>query len=66
MESGRDDMIKSEMKNCIYDINRAGTKISSFSSGKIGKYEYLTGEEIQQHKIIHRAEFSYLPHWESI
>ena len=27
-----------------YDINREATKISALSSGKISKYEYLTGE----------------------
>ena len=26
-----------------YDINRETAKISALSSGKIGKYEYLTG-----------------------
>ena len=29
-----------------YDINREAAKISDLSSGKIDKYEYLTGEEI--------------------
>ena len=29
-----------------YDINREAAKISGLSSGKIDKYEYLTGEEI--------------------
>ena len=29
-----------------YDINREDAKISALSSGKISKYEYLTGEEI--------------------
>ena len=29
-----------------YDINREAAKISALSSGKLGKYEYLTGEEI--------------------
>ena len=29
-----------------YDINREIAKISALSSGKIDKYEYLTGEEI--------------------
>ena len=29
-----------------YDINRKAAKISALSSGKIDKYEYLTGEEI--------------------
>ena len=29
-----------------HDINREAAKISTLSSGKIDKYEYLTGEEI--------------------
>ena len=29
-----------------YDLNREAPKISALSSGKIDKYEYLTGEEI--------------------
>ena len=29
-----------------YDFNSEATKISALSSGKIDKYEYLTGEEI--------------------
>ena len=29
-----------------YDTNREVAKISALSSGKIDKYEYLTGEEI--------------------
>ena len=29
-----------------YDINRKVTGISALSSGKIDKYEYLTGKEI--------------------
>ena len=28
------------------DINREASKISALSSGKIDKYEYLTGEKI--------------------
>ena len=29
-----------------YDINRKAAEISALPSGKIGKYEYLTGKEI--------------------
>ena len=29
-----------------YDINRGVAKISALSSGKIDKYEFLTGEDI--------------------
>ena len=47
-----------------YDINREAAKISPLSSGKIDKYEYLTGEEIlpsNQQQIIEQAEFTYSP-----
>ena len=39
-----DDKIKDEKLQ--YNINRETTKISTLSSGKIDKHEYLTGEEI--------------------
>ena len=39
-----DDKIRHEKLQ--YDINREAAKISTLSSGKIGKYEYLAGEEI--------------------
>ena len=29
-----------------YDINRDAAKLSALTSGKIYKYDYLTGEEI--------------------
>ena len=47
-----------------YDINREAAKISALSSGKIDKYEYLTGEEIlpsNQKQIIEQAKFTYSP-----
>ena len=47
-----------------YDINREAAKISALSSGKIGKYEYLTGEEIlpsNQQQIIEQYKFTYSP-----
>ena len=47
-----------------YDINREAAKISALSSGKIDKYEYLTGEEIlpsNQQQIIEQAKFNYSP-----
>ena len=47
-----------------YDINREVTKISALSSGKIHKYEYLTGEDIllsNQQQIIEQAKFTYSP-----
>ena len=39
-----DDKIRYEKLQ--YDINRDAAKVSALSSGKIDKYEYLTGEEI--------------------
>ena len=47
-----------------YDINREAGKISAVSSGKIYKYEYLTGEDIlpsNQKQIIEQARFTYSP-----
>ena len=45
-----------------YDINREAAKISALSSGKIHKYEYLTGEDIlpsNQQQIIEQTKFTY-------
>ena len=39
-----EDQIRDE--KLPYDINREAPKILALSSGKIDKYEYLTGEEI--------------------
>ena len=47
-----------------YDINREAAKISVLSSGKLHKYEYLTGEDIlpsNQQQIIEQAKFTYSP-----
>ena len=57
-----EDQIKDEKLQ--YDINREAAKISALSSGKLDKYEYLTGEEIvpsNQQKIIQQATFNYSP-----
>ena len=49
-----DDQIRDEKLK--YDINREAAKVSALSSNKIGKYQYLTGEEIlpsnQKKKVI--------------
>ena len=50
---------KTKYENVQYNINREVAKISALSSGKIDKYEYLTGEEIlpsDQSKIIEQAK----------
>ena len=39
-----DDQINDEKLQ--HDMNRETARISALSSGKINKYEYLTGEEI--------------------
>ena len=46
----------------LHDINREITKVSALSSGKINKYEYVTGEEIlpsNWRQIIEQAKFAY-------
>ena len=46
-----------------YDINREAAKISALSSGKIDKYEYLTGEEIlpsDQKRVINKLSLHIL------
>ena len=55
-----DDQIRDEKLQ--YDINKEAAKISALSSGKIDKYEYLTGEEIllsNQKQIIEQDKFTY-------
>ena len=45
-----------------YDINWKAAKIAALSSGKIGQYDYLTGEEIlpsNQKQIIEQVKFTY-------
>ena len=57
-----DDKIRDEKLQ--YDINREAAKISALSSGKIHKYEYLTGEDIlpsNQQQIIEQAKFTHSP-----
>ena len=47
-----------------YDINREAAKISALSSGKIHKYEYLTGEDIlpsNQQQVIEQVKLTYSP-----
>ena len=57
-----DDKIEDE--KIQYDINREAAKISALSSGKIDKYEYLTGEEIlpsDHSTVTEQAKFTYSP-----
>ena len=57
-------MIRLEIKKLRYDIDREAAKISALSSGKLHKYEYLTGEDIlpsNQQQIIELAKLTYSP-----
>ena len=54
------DQIRDEKLH--YDINRKAAEISVLSSGKIDKYEYLTGKKIlpsNQQQIIEQAKFTF-------
>ena len=56
------DQIKDEKLR--YNINREAAKISALSSGKLHKYEYLTGEDIlpsNQQQIIEQTKFNNSP-----
>ena len=55
------DQIKDEKLQ--YDINREAAKTSALSSGKLPKYEYLTGEDIllsNQQQIIEQQNLRIL------
>ena len=57
-----DYKISDEKLQC--NINRDAAKISALSSGKIDKYEYITGDKIlssNQRQIIEQANFEYSP-----
>ena len=55
-----EDKIRNEKLQ--YDTNKEAAKISALSSGKIDKYECLTGEEIlssNQSRIIEQVNFTH-------
>ena len=57
-----DDKIRYEKLQ--YDIKREAAKVSPLSSGKIEKYEYLTGKEIlpfDKRRVTEQAKFTYSP-----
>ena len=57
-----DDQIRDEKLQ--RDTNREAAKIAALSSGRLHKYEYLTGEDIlpsNQQQIIEQARFTYSP-----
>ena len=56
------DQIRNEKLQ--FDINSEAAKISALSSGRIRKYEYLTGEDIlpsNQQQIIEQTKFNGSP-----
>ena len=55
-----DEKIKDEKLH--YNINREAAKMLALSSGKVDKYDYLTGEEIvpiDQSQIVQQTEFAF-------
>ena len=45
-----------------YDLDREAAKISALSSGELGKYEYLTGEDLgYKPGVAEKAQFEYSP-----
>ena len=45
-----------------YDLDRQAAKISALSSGKLDKYEYLTGEDLgYKPDVVQKAKFEYSP-----
>ena len=57
-----DDQIRDEKLQ--YEINKEAAEISALSSGKIDKYEYLTGKDIlpsNQQQIIEEAKSTSSP-----
>ena len=57
-----DDQIRD--KKLQYDINKEAAKISALSSGKLHKYEYLTGKDIlpsNQQQLTEQTKFMYSP-----
>ena len=53
---------KIKQNQADYDLYRKNAKISALSSGKLGKYEYLTGEDLgYRPDPIEKAKFEYSP-----
>ena len=45
-----------------YDLDRESAKISTLSSGELGKYEYLTSEDLgYKPGVAEKAKFEYSP-----
>ena len=60
-----DEIRDEELK---YGINKKAAEITALSSGKIDKYDYLTGKEVlpsNQQEMLEQAKFSYSTLWKS-
>ena len=45
-----------------YDLDRTAAKISALSSNNLGKYEFLTGEDLDlKPSAVEQAKFEYSP-----
>ena len=55
-----DDKIK--QNNADFDLYRQTAKVSALNSGKLDKYEYLTGEDLgYRPDPVQKAKFEYSP-----
>ena len=53
---------KIKANNAQYDINRLNAEISAYSSGNLGKYEYLSKQDLgYQPDALEQAKFEYSP-----
>ena len=53
---------KTKANQAEYDLDRKATKISTLSSKELGKYEYLTSEDLgYKPRVVKRAKFEYSP-----
>ena len=53
---------KIKQNQADYDLYRQNAKISALSSGKLDKYEYLTGENLgYKPDLVQKAKFEYSP-----
>ena len=53
---------KIKQNEAQYDLDRKAAKISALSSGNLGKYKYLTGEDLNyKPSTVEQAKFDYSP-----
>ena len=53
---------KTKQNEAQYDLDRKAAKISALSSGKLDKYKYLAGEDLNyKPSAVEQAKFVYFP-----